>query len=472
VPLIVACGLFMENLDSTVLGTALPAMAKSLDVNPLWLNLAITAYLFSLAIFIPVSGWVADKFGARDVFRAAIAVFVTGSVLCGLSSSIVALVCARVLQGIGGAMMVPVGRLVVLRLVPHADLVRAMTYLTVPAMIGPVIGPPLGGLITTYSSWRLIFWINVPIGILGIYLVSRFVPDAREHDVLPIDIRGFLLSGIGLIGLVVGFESLGRGLFPTGVVAASLIVGLAGIALYMRHARHVSNPILDLALLGLPTFRAAIAGGSLFRIGIGALPFLLPLLLQVGFGLNPLQSGLLTFASAAGALMMKLAANPLLARFGFKRVLIGTTLIGAASIAMCATFTPSTSEIVILLVLLAGGFFRSLQFTSVNVIAYAEVEPRQLSHATSFASTAQQLSISMGVAVAALILHLTAAAKATGDLAAGDFIPAFLVVAAVSASAALVYASLPADAGAALARPPSDRYRVEVRSCATPSRQT
>ena len=457
VPLIVACGLFMENLDSTVLATALPAIAKSLDVNPLRLNLAITAYLFSLAVFIPVSGWVADKFGARDVFRAAIGVFVAGSVLCGFSRSMVALVVARVIQGVGGAMMVPVGRLVVLRLVPQAGLVRAMTYLTVPALIGPVIGPPLGGLITTYGSWRWIFWINVPIGVLGIYLVTRFVPDAREHDVPPIDIRGFLLSAIGLIGLVVGFETLGRGLVPAGAIGAFLVVGLGGSVLYTRHARRVRNPILDLSLLDLPTFRAAIAGGSLFRIGIGALPFLLPLLLQIAFGLNPLQSGLLTFASAAGALTMRLAANPLLVRFGFKRVLLGTTVIGAGSIATCAAFTPRTPEAVILLVLLAGGFFRSLQFTSVNVLAYAEVERERLSHATSFAGTAQQLSLSVGVGTAALILHLTVGEAARAGLSSRNFIPAFLIVAAMSASAALVYARLPADAGAGLIRDPLRR---------------
>jgi MFS family permease len=375
-----------------------------------------------------------------------------------------------VIQGVGGAMMVPVGRLVVLRLVPQAGLVRAMTYLTVPALIGPVIGPPLGGLITTYGSWRWIFWINVPIGLLGIYLVTRFVPDAREHDVPPIDIRGFLLSAIGLIGLVVGFETLGRGLVPAGAIGAFLVVGLAGSVLYVRHARRVSNAILDLSLLALPTFRAAIAGGSLFRIGIGALPFLLPLLLQIAFGLNPFQSGLLTFASAAGALTMRLAANPLLVRFGFKRVLLGTTFIGAGSIAACAVFTPRTPAIVILLVLLAGGFFRSLQFTSVNVLAYVEVERERLSHATSFSGTAQQLSLSMGVGTAALILHLTVGEAARAGLSSTDFIPPFLIVAAMSASAALVYARLPADAGASLiTRPAVDRGGASGRALIPPA---
>jgi hypothetical protein len=261
--------------------------------------------------------------------------------------------------------------------------------------------------------------------------------------------------------LVVGFETAGRGLVPAGAIGAFLAVGLGGGVLYARHARRVSNPILDLSLLALPTFRAAIAGGSLFRIGIGALPFLLPLLLQIAFGLNPFQSGLLTFASAAGALTMRLVANPLLVRFGFKRVLLGTTVIGAGSIAMCAAFTPRTPAVVILLVLLAGGFFRSLQFTSINVLAYAEVERERLSHATSFAGTAQQLSLSMGVGTAALILHLTVGEAARAGLSSADFIPPFLIVAAMSASAALIYARLPADAGAGLISRPTAEHRDE-----------
>lgn len=452
VPLIVACGLFMENLDSTVLATALPAIAGSLDVNPLHLNLAITSYLFSLAVFIPVSGWVADRYGARTVFRSAIGVFTLGSILCGLSTSLGMLVMARMLQGLGGAMMVPVGRLVVLRTVQRSDLVRAMAWLTMPALIGPVLGPPLGGFITTYFHWRWIFYINVPIGILGIFLVGRFIEDIREQNVRPLDLKGFLLTAAALTGLVFGFETTGRGLVPGWGTIGLLVVGTIAAMAYVRHAARAENPIIDLRLLRIPTFRAAIVGGFLFRGGIGALPFLLPMMLQLGFGLNPLHSGLLTFASAAGALTMKLTAAPILATLGFRRVLIANALVSAAFVAACALFTPTSPPMVIFAVLLIGGFFRSLQFTSFNAIGYADVPDDRMSRATSFMSMGQQLSISFAVATGAMLLHLTLAARGSEVVGPGDFVPAFLVVAGVAACSALVCARLPVDAGAALAQ--------------------
>jgi EmrB/QacA subfamily drug resistance transporter len=348
IPLIVACALFMENLDSTAIATALPTIAAAFGESPVRLSLAITAYLFALAVFIPVSGWIADRFGARRVFRAAILVFVLGSVLCGFAGSVLELVLARILQGMGGAMMVPVGRLVLLRSTPKQDLVRAMAWLTVPALIGPVLGPPLGGFITTYVSWHWIFWINVPIGALGIVLATRFIPDLREERPPPLDLTGFLLSALGLIGLVAAFETAGRDLVPTGVTLLLLASGSAGVGLYLWHARRVRYPLLDLALLRVPTFRAAVVGGFLFRIGIGALPFLLPLMLQEAFGLNPFDSGLLTFAAAAGAMAMKATAQPILRLFGFKRVLIVNALIGACFLAMNGLFEPSTPHLVIL----------------------------------------------------------------------------------------------------------------------------
>src|SRR5216683_592744 len=312
VPLIVACALFMENLDSTVIATALPQIAASLGEDPLRLNLAITAYLLSLAVFIPLSGWVADRYGARRVFRAAIVIFTVGSACCGLANSLPELVAARILhQGLGGAMMVPVGRLVMLRAVPKSELVRAMSYLTVPALVGPVLGPPLGGLIVTYSSWRWIFFINLPIGLLGIVLATLFIEDVRETAMWPLDVRGFLLAGLGLSGLMFGFETAGRGVLPGSLVAVLLAVGALALALYVLHARVIAAPIIDLRLLSIPTFAGAIIGGSIFRIGVGALPFLLPLMLQLGFGLSPFASGLLTFASAAGALTMKFTAAPI-----------------------------------------------------------------------------------------------------------------------------------------------------------------
>lgn len=448
VPLIIACGLFMENLDSTILATALPAIAQSLSEDPLRLNLAITSYLLSLAVFIPLSGWVADRYGARTVFRAAIVVFTLGSVCCGLSNTLSQLVMARIFQGVGGAMMVPVGRLVILRTVAKADLVRAMSYLTVPALIGPVLGPPLGGLIVTYGSWRWIFFINVPIGIIGIVLATIFIKDVREAEIWPLDIWGFVLSGIGLAGLVFGFETAGRGVLPDYLVAILLVVGALCIALYVVHARVRPYPIIDLTLLKIPTFGAAIVGGSLFRIGVGALPFLLPLLFQLGFGLSPFSSGLLTFASAAGAMTMKMTAGPIIRAFGFRLVLIGNAVISSLFVASACLFQPTTSHWLIFVVLLSGGFFRSLQFTGITTLSFADVPAGLMSRATSFASMVQQLSASIGVGTGALLLHVTLLTQNRTALAAGDFAPAFVAVGLISILSIFFFLPLSSDAGA------------------------
>jgi EmrB/QacA subfamily drug resistance transporter len=454
IPLIVACALFMENLDATAIATALPTIAAAFGESPLRLSLAITCYLFSLAVFIPISGWVADRFGARRVFRLAIGVFVLGSILCGFSSSVLELVLARILQGMGGAMMVPVGRLVLLRATAKADLVRAMAWLTIPALIGPVLGPPLGGFITTYVSWRWIFWINVPIGVLGIVLVSRFIPDVREERPPPLDLRGFLLSAVGLLGLVAGFETIGRGLVPPGVTLSLLAAGALAVALYVHHARRTPHALIDLALLEVPTFRASVMGGFLFRIGIGAMPFLLPLMLQAGFGLSAFNSGLLTFAAAAGAMLMKITAVPILKAFGFRRILIANALISSAFIAANGLFESTTPHLVILAVLLTGGFFRSLQFTSINTLGYADIERAQMSRATSFASMMQQLSLTVGVGTGALLLHLSMAARGGEHIATGDFTTAFFAVALVAAASALVYLPLAPNAGAEVSGQP------------------
>jgi EmrB/QacA subfamily drug resistance transporter len=448
IPFVVACALFMENLDSTVLATSLPEIARSLGESPLHLNLAITSYLLSLAIFIPVSGWIADRFGARRVFCAAIVAFTLGSISCGFADSFWGLVASRVVQGLGGAMMVPVGRLVLLRSVAKSELVGALALVTIPALIGPIVGPPLGGFITTYLSWRWIFWINVPIGIAGIALALMLIEAVREEHVPPFDWRGFALVGAGLAGVMMGFEAVGRDLLPAPAVGALIAAGAAALILYVLHARRRADPVLDLALLGTPTFRAAVLGGFLFRVGVGAIPFLLPLLLQAGFGMNPLQSGLTTFAAAIGAITMKFSAKRMLRRFGFRPVLVVNALISAASIAACALFEAATPSAVIVAVLLIGGFFRSLEFTSINALAYSDVPRERMSRATSFASVGQQLSLSIGVGLGALILHVVVAARGAEHAAAGDFAPAFLIVASVSALAALIFWRLPADAGA------------------------
>ncbi|MFO0995897.1 MAG: MFS transporter [Alphaproteobacteria bacterium] len=444
-PLIIACALFMENLDSTVLATALPAIASSFGAHPLRLNLAITAYLFSLAVFIPISGWMADRFGARRIFTSAIAVFTLGSIACGVSGALWELVLARILQGLGGAMMVPVGRLVLLRSVPKAQFVRAMSYLTIPALIGPIVGPPVGGFLTTYASWRWIFWINVPIGLLGIALALIFIDDLKEGEAPPLDVFGFVLAAVGLTGLVFGFEAVGRSILPDAVVATLLAVGALAALLYLRHARRTAHPVIRLSLLRYPTLRASVAGGFLFRIGIGAVPFLLPLMFQIAFGLSAFRSGMLTFVAAIGAVTMKIAAVPILRWFGFRSVLIGSVLLSGAVLAANGLFRPDTPHAVILAILLLGGFIRSLQFTSVNIIGYADIPRPEMSQATSLVSMAQQLSLSIGVGVGAFVLHLTAGGATR--LTALDFMPAFFTIGAIAMLPALVYRRLPADAG-------------------------
>jgi len=448
VPLVVACAMFMQNLDSTVIATALPTIARSLNERPLRLNVAITCYLLSLAVFIPISGWTADRFGARRVFTLAIVVFTLGSIACGISNSLPALVGARILQGMGGALMVPVGRLVLLRTVPKSDLVRAMSFVSVPALIGPVMGPPVGGLIVTYASWRWIFFINIPIGVLGIVLVNRLVGDLKETGRRPFDLSGFALTGIGLACLAFGFENVARGALPNLAVAGLLAIGGGSIALYVGHARRVEHPILDLALLDIPTYLAASAGGFLFRIGIGALPFLLPLMLQVGFGLDALSSGLLTFASAAGAMTMKMTAARIIRALGFRIVLVGDAVISALFLFGYSLFRPTTPHLVIFLALLAGGFFRSLQMTSINTLSYADVPPAMLSRATSLTSMAQQLSQTVGVATGALLLQVVLALRGGGTLVAADFYPAFVGVAMISLLSVPFFFKMSPDAGA------------------------
>jgi EmrB/QacA subfamily drug resistance transporter len=451
VPLIVAVALFMENMDSTVIATSLPAIAADIGTSPLALKLAVTSYLLSLAIFIPASGWTADRFGARTVFRAAIAVFIVGSIGCAFSSSLTDFVVARIVQGMGGAMMTPVGRLVLVRSIPKRELVGAMAWVTTPALIGPVLGPPVGGFITTYATWHWIFLINVPIGLIGIVLATRYVEDLRAEKHEPFDVTGMVLAGLGIAGMAFGLSVLGMNFLPWTVVAALVGGGAIFFAAYLVHARHTLSPALDLTLFRQTTFRASVVGGFIFRIGIGALPFLLPLMLQVGFGMSPFQSGLITFASALGALSMKMAANTILRRFGFRTVLVTNAIISSAFLAACATFTQATPVAIMLALLLVGGFFRSLQFTSVNTLAYAEVDTARVSRATALVSVAQQLAISAGVALGAMAVEITVAVRGHAGLEAADFPPAFLAVAAISATSVFFFARLSPEAGAELA---------------------
>ncbi len=452
VPLIVAVALFMENMDSTVIATSLPAIAADIGTSPLALKLAVTSYLLSLAVFIPVSGWTADRFGARTVFRSAIAVFMLGSVGCALSGSLTHFVVARIVEGMGGAMMTPVARLILVRSVDKRELINAMIWVTLPALIGPLLGPPLGGFITTFVSWHWIFLINIPIGLAGIVLATIFIEDVRAETPDPFDAIGAVLAGLGIGGLVFGGSVLGLNFLPTGAVIALIGVGAAASYAYVLHARRTPAPVLDLSLLAIPTMRTAIIGGFIYRSGIGAMPFLLPLLLQLGFHLSAFQSGLITLSNVVGAMGMKTVIPLILRRFGFRRALTVNALISATLVAACATFQPGVSFAWIVGILVIGGFFRSLEFTSLNTIAYADIDHRYMSRATSLVAVVQQVSIAVGVAIGALAVDLTLWARGHDTITAADFQPAYLTIAVISGCAVFVFAGMPVDAGAELAR--------------------
>jgi EmrB/QacA subfamily drug resistance transporter len=447
IPLIVACALFMENMDSTVIATSLPAIAADIGTSPLTLKLAITSYLLSLAVFIPASGWTADRFGPRNVFSIAIAVFMVGSIGCAISTSVTDFVLARILQGIGGAMMTPVGRLVLLRTIDKSALVNAMTWVTVPALIGPVVGPPLGGFITTYFSWHWIFLINIPIGLLGIFMAQRYIDPIKSENPERFDLYGLMLAGLAVAGLAFGLSVAGLNLLPWTIVIALICGGAIAMMFYLKHARHTASPVLDFTLLRYPTLRASVTGGFLFRMGVGAIPFLLPLLMQVGFGLSPFKSGLVTFASAVGAMGMKTLAARIIRTFGFRNVMVINALVSSVFLGACALFTPSTPLLLIMIILVVGGFFRSLQFTAINTIAYAEVEPAEMSRATTLVSVNQQLAISAGVAVGAFAVEAAMTLQGSAELSAADFWPGFAVVAIISALSAYAFWCLPDDAG-------------------------
>lgn len=445
-PLILAVALFMEQMDSTVIATSLPAIATDIGTEPISLKLALTSYFVSLAIFIPISGWMADRFGAKNIFRLAIFVFMLGSVACAFSFSLETFVVSRFFQGIGASMMTPVGRLLLVRGTPRNELVSAMAWLTVPALLGPVTGPLLGGFLTTYLSWHWIFWINIPIGLLGIIMVSLFlkVPDARTPR--PIDVVGFVLASFAFSGVVFGLSVVSLPALPILYGYLTLAVGITSACLYWLHAKRTKYPLLDPALLRYRLFRTSITGGSLFRIGVGAVPFLLPLMLQLGFGLNPLQSGGITFVSAIGAIASKFVAERIYARFGFPRVLGFASIFGGILIAVQGLFTAETSIPVMMTVLLLGGLLRSVFFTGSNALGYADVDNEEASQATALVAVAQQISVALGVAIAGAILEVSGLFHG-GTLALIDFQVAFFVVGGLSACAGIIYLTLPADAG-------------------------
>jgi EmrB/QacA subfamily drug resistance transporter len=445
--LMVATAFFMEQMDSTVLVTALPEIARSLHADPLHANLALTAYLISLTAFIPASGRIADRFGMRNVFSAAILVFTLASVLCSLATSLEMLVAARFLQGIGAAMMSPVGRLLLLRSVPKSELVHAMAWVLTPTMIAPIAGPLVGGFLTTYASWRWIFYINIPVGILGIAMAWWLVRDEERPPPRRFDRNGAILCGLALSGLVIGLEMLVHGLGGIAAALAVLGIGVAAGLAYLGHARRHDAPVIDLTLMRIPTFAIATWAGIFFRIAIGAFPFLLPMMLQLGFGMSAFESGVITFASGISALAVKLATIPMLRRFGYRRTMIANSGACALFLLLCAAFRPDWPVAAIYGVVLLGGFVRSLQFNALGTIAFADVETARMSDATSLHSMVQQFSAVLGISIAAAALALSVGARGAQAAALSDFSVAFAVVATTALVAAILCARLAPDAG-------------------------
>lgn len=404
--LLVAGAFFMEFIDGTVIATALPDMAKSFGVQAVDLNIGISAYLITLAVLIPASGWIADRFGARKVFTLALAIFTLASVLCGLSESLEGFVAMRILQGVGGALMVPVGRLAVLRTTPKHQLITAIATLTWPALVAPIIGPPLGGFITSYANWRWIFFINVPLGILAIALALRFIPDIHDDERRPFDIAGFIATSVAMVSLVYAMELLGTRQPQGWLTAGLLALGTVTFLFALHHFRRATWPMIRLDAMSVPTFRVTMYGGSLFRASISAVPFLLPLLFQVGFGMNAFHAGSLVLAVFVGNLTIKPATTPLIRWLGFKRLLLINGALNVLALLACALITPQTPVWVILLVLYLGGVFRSIQFTGVSTLAFADVPASQMSYANTLFSTATQLAVGLGISLAAIGIRI------------------------------------------------------------------
>ncbi|MEH8880836.1 MFS transporter [Klebsiella pneumoniae] len=404
--LLVAGAFFMEFLDGTVIATALPDMARDFGVTAVELNIGISAYLITLAVLIPASGWIADRFGARAIFTLALAIFTLASVFCGLSTEVHIFVAMRILQGVGGALMVPVGRLAVLRATPKHQLIKAIATLTWPALVAPIIGPPLGGFITRYASWHWIFFINVPLGLAAIILSLRIIPDIRETERRSFDLSGFITTSVAMVSLVTAMERLGDRqpqIWPTLALAA---LGFGCLLYSIRHFRRAAAPMVRLDALQVPTFRVTMYGGSLFRASISAVPFLLPLLFQVGFGMDPFHSGLLVLAVFVGNLTIKPATTPLIRWLGFRRLLLINGALNVCSLLACALLTPQTPVWAIMLILYLGGVFRSIQFTGVSTLAFADVPAAQMSDANTLFSTASQLAVGLGITLGAIGIRL------------------------------------------------------------------
>jgi len=451
-PWVVAVALFMQQLDATIVNTAIPTMAASLHVASLSLKAVVTSYTIGLAVFIPISGWVADRFGTRRVFAVAIALFSLGSLLCGLSPSLSWLIISRVVQGVGAAIMMPVGRLALLLTFPKAEILQVMNFVIIPALLGPLLGPFLGGVIVHWMPWRMIFLLNLPFGALGLYLVHRFMPDHRESELARFDWRGFLLFGTGIALLSYVLEIFGEHSLGSRPVVSLLLLSLLLLGGYVWHDQRTPDPLLPLSLFGLRTFRVSVVGGFVTRLGISGMPFLLPLLYQLGMGYEPWQAGLLTMPQGFAAMGMKMLTMPILARLGHRQVLLVNTVLIGAMILVFSRVGPGTPVPVIILLSLLQGSFSALQFTSMNSLAYADTSDKQASDASTMASTAQQLSISFGVAVASLVTgwFLGGVNRADPTLLVSALHQAFLALGLMTILSALAFLGLRPDDGSAV----------------------
>jgi EmrB/QacA subfamily drug resistance transporter len=437
----------MENMDSTVIATSLPAIAADIGTSPIALKLALTAYFVALAIFIPISGWMADRFGSTTVFRAAIGVFVVGSICCAFSHSLETFVGSRFLQGVGGSMMTPLARLVLLRATPRNELVSATAWLTIPGLIGPLTGPVIGGFFTTYLSWHWIFWINVPIGLIGIVLATKFLPPPEPRTPRPIDLLGFFLTSTAFSGIIFGLSVVSLPAIPVVAGYAAIFVGMVAALIYLWHSGRVEFPLLDPKLFQHRYFRTAMLGGLFFRIGIGAFPFLMPLMLQLTFGLTPFESGLTTFVSAFGAILSKFGAERLYARYGFPRMLTASAILGCAFLFLNGLFTPETPHLLLMFCLFIGGLTRSFFFTGANVFGYADIDEAEASQATAISAVLQQISVALGVAVGGGLLEFSTRMHG-GAPTLADFHLAWFGVAVLASVSMVFFLRLPPDAGA------------------------
>ncbi|PMS31212.1 EmrB/QacA subfamily drug resistance transporter [Trinickia symbiotica] len=451
-PLVVACAMFMESVDANVVVTALPAMAHDFGHNSVTLEIAVTSYVLGLGVFIPVCGWLADRFGARTVFRSAIGIFMASSLLCAASNSLAAFTFARFVQGVGGAMMVPVGRIIFLRMVHKADVIRSMNRLSMLSMFGPAAGPLLGGFVTTYLHWRLTFFVNLPIGVLCMYLTNKHIPNISVRHPGPLDWIGFSLSAASIVLFLLGLSLIGGELVSNRDALSMCAIGAALLVIYAAYAQRTRMPLLDLRFFRVATFQASVLGGSLFRIGLGALPFLLPLMLQEGHGMSAFQSGLITCASAFGSIFTCTVVSRVLRRYGFRSVLVVNAMLSGVSMAACGLLFPGMPTWIIWAVVLLSGFFPALQFTSLNSLAYADIASRDVGRATSLASLMQKMSLGLGVPVGGMALQVSRLAHGHVVVTSSDFWPAFLVAGLCSFASIPLALRLPHHAGEEISR--------------------